>query len=280
MSLNFSPILHRQLPPEPWVEGDKIPWNEPGFSQRMLREHLAQDHDHASRRQTVIERHVHWIHHHLLAGKPGRILDLGCGPGLYLNRLAELGHPGMGIDFSPASIEYARQTSGSLPVEYHLGDLRAVDFGAGYDLVMFIFGELNVFRPDHARALLEKSLAALVPGGQLLLEVSSFDSLRQSAGAPSWYSSRQGLFSARPHIVLSESFWDEILHTVTDRYFTIDAETGSVSRVAATAQAYTDVEYRALLEGVGFCEVQFHTDLAGEPVERGDFFPITALKRR
>ena len=26
--------------PEPWDEGDNIPWNEPGFSRRMLREHL------------------------------------------------------------------------------------------------------------------------------------------------------------------------------------------------------------------------------------------------
>ena len=29
-------IIHRALPPVPWTEGEKIPWNEPGFSHRML----------------------------------------------------------------------------------------------------------------------------------------------------------------------------------------------------------------------------------------------------
>ena len=32
-------LLGRALPPEPWQEGDNIPWHEPGFSARMLREH-------------------------------------------------------------------------------------------------------------------------------------------------------------------------------------------------------------------------------------------------
>ena len=37
-----------------------------------------------------------------------RVLDLGCGPGLYTTRLAKLGHTCVGIDFSPASIAYAK----------------------------------------------------------------------------------------------------------------------------------------------------------------------------
>lgn len=33
----------------------KIPWDEPAFSQRMLENHLSQDHDWASRRLTVLD---------------------------------------------------------------------------------------------------------------------------------------------------------------------------------------------------------------------------------
>ena len=47
--------------PEPWSEGEKIPWDEPGFSKRMLEEHLSQEHDAASRRFEIIDRHVDWI---------------------------------------------------------------------------------------------------------------------------------------------------------------------------------------------------------------------------
>ena len=48
--MNLSELVARfGLAPEPWVEGRTIPWDDPGFSQRMLREHLSQQHDGASR---------------------------------------------------------------------------------------------------------------------------------------------------------------------------------------------------------------------------------------
>lgn len=61
----------------------KIPWNDPAFSARMLAEHLSQAHELASRRTETIARQVAWIHDALLGGRPSRVLDLGCGPGLY-----------------------------------------------------------------------------------------------------------------------------------------------------------------------------------------------------
>lgn len=60
-------------------EERKIPWDEPAFSQRMLENHLSQEHDWASRRLAVIEQQVAWLAGQLPAG--ARILDLGCGPG-------------------------------------------------------------------------------------------------------------------------------------------------------------------------------------------------------
>ena len=60
--MELADIVARTPDPEPWSEGDKIPWNDPDFSERMLREHLSQDHDLASRRLEVIEAHVAWIH--------------------------------------------------------------------------------------------------------------------------------------------------------------------------------------------------------------------------
>ncbi len=90
----------------------------------------------------------------LLGSKPTSVLDLGCGPGLYSSRLARLGCSCTGIDFSPASIAYARLQAqeGGLACQYIEADLRTATFGAGFGLVLFIFGELNVFRPRrHAR---------------------------------------------------------------------------------------------------------------------------------
>ena len=102
-------LIARSPIPVPWEEGDNIPWHDPAFSERMLEEHLTQEHDAASRRTEDIEEHAHWIHECLMQEKPGKILDLACGPGLYANRLARFGHGVTGVDYSPASIRYARQ---------------------------------------------------------------------------------------------------------------------------------------------------------------------------
>lgn len=84
-------LITRRTPPVPWEEGENIPWHEPAFSERMLFEHLNQDHDLASRRLALIDAQVDWIHRNLLHERAAQVLDLACGPGLYLNRLAR--HP-------------------------------------------------------------------------------------------------------------------------------------------------------------------------------------------
>ena len=161
--MNISDILLRASPPVPWAEGDKIPWNDPDFSRRMLREHLSQAHDAASRRTIIVEEQVEWIHRQVLNNRSSRVLDLGCGPGLYSNRLAQRGHTCLGIDFSPASLEYAREVARTqqLDCDYHLANLRHAEYGTGYDLTMFIFGEFNPFRLEDAQHILHKAYAAL-----------------------------------------------------------------------------------------------------------------------
>ncbi|MCK5597305.1 MAG: SAM-dependent methyltransferase, partial [Candidatus Eisenbacteria sp.] len=88
--MKLTEIVQRAPVPVPWEEGGNIPWNEPSFSRRMLDQHLSQDHDRASRRSDVIDRHVEWIHGALLKSEHGRVLDLCCGPGFYTSRLAAL----------------------------------------------------------------------------------------------------------------------------------------------------------------------------------------------
>jgi len=281
--MHLTDIANRQPHPEPWSEGDNIPWNEPEFSERMLKEHLSQEHDAASRRFEIIDRHVDWIHTYLLGGQAAQILDMACGPGLYAVRLARLGHTLTGIDFSPASIRYARElaSAGNLACTFILGDLREVDFGQGFDLCMFIFGEFNVFSPENAARLLAKARHALTPGGLLLLEPHTFEAVQQIGQAPaSWSAHPSALFSSRPHLLLEESFWDPGIATATNRYYVIDAATGDVTRYAASYQAYTHEQYRRLLEEQGFGEVTFYPSLGGEAgSSAGGLMAVTGRKQ-
>jgi SAM-dependent methyltransferase len=280
--MNLIDIVHRQAVPAPYSEGEKIPWNEPGFSQRMLLEHLSQEHDAASRRFEIIDKHVNWINHFILSGQPTKILDLGCGPGLYTSRLSKLGHDCTGIDFSPASIEYANKCAHEekLGCSYTKQDVRRADFGHGYGLVMLIYGEFNAFRCSEARSILEKAHQALEVNGFLLLEAHTFATVRAIGDRPaSWDSAEKGLFSDRPHLCLSENFWEAEQYISIRRILIIDALTGEVKKYAESLQAYTTEQYQVLLEECGFRDILFYPSLLGENDQSQSDFTVIVCRK-
>jgi SAM-dependent methyltransferase len=185
---------------------------------------------------------------------------------LYATRLARLGHQCVGIDYSPASIAYAKQQAeaGKLACTYIQNDIRTADYGDRFGLVMLIYGEFNVFAPDDARRILRKAYAALEPGGAMLIEAHTADAIREiGRKQASWYACEQGLFSERPHICLMEHHWNAAAGAATQRYFIIEAAGSRVTHCAATYQSYTSEQYRAVLEESGFSGIKFVPTLTG-----------------
>jgi len=266
---DLSKILDRVVPPLPWDEGDNIPWDEPEFAERMLAEHLSQDHDLASRKTAKIVSHAKWIFEELLESNPGRVLDLACGPGLYTCALAGLGCKCVGVDFSPASIRHANESAAAkkLPCTHLLADVRDGGFGDGLDLVMMIYGQINVFEREKATAILSGMSRALKPEGTLLLEPQTHAHIR-GGGSPttSWYTAPSGLFSAEPHLVLQEGYWDEERSTRTERFFVVDA-VGRTDRHVLSSVAYQDDELQQMISAAGFEDIRSFPSLLGEPDE-------------
>ena len=263
--MNIMQLIKRSETPEPWGEGEKIPWNDSGFSERMLKHHLTQEHDLASRKFEIIDRHVDWIHSKL-GDKPSKILDLACGPGLYSNRLTKLGHSCRGIDFSPASIKYAREQAikEEVEIDYVLEDIRTADYGDNNDLVLFLYGEFNVFKPEDIKFVLKRAYNSLKEDGRFIVEPNRFETVKQVGTSPAtWYSSEEGLFSPKPHLCLMENFWDQEKHVATTRYFIIDAETYNVTLHASSMVAYTRENLGQILRTVGFRDIVFYESLSG-----------------
>lgn len=251
----FGIINRAPLRPED-VEGHKIPWDEPGFSARMLANHLSQEHDWASRRSAIIDRQVDCIEA-CLPDAPALVLDLGCGPGLYTSRLARHGHHCVGVDFSPAAIAYAREQAAlqnnEKHLEYILADIRQYRPERKFDAILVLFGELNVFNRQDAAAILKIAAEALKSEGKLFLEVHTFQEIKQQGlAAPNWQSFATGLFSAEPHLCLEENAWHEDSATAMTRYITIDAATAACREYLSGMCAYTDGGYVTLLEECGF----------------------------
>ena len=271
-------VVRRTSSPQPWAEGDNIPWNQPEFSVRMLREHLSQEHDLASRRSSIIDRHAEWLHEFALQEKPGRVLDLACGPGLYLHRLARRGHQCVGIDFSPASIAYARESAVSegLDAEFVEADLRDADFGRGFDLVTMLYGQFNVFRRPDALRILQCAHDALRPGGLIVVEPQTAEAIMgASQSSSSWTAAEAGLFSDKPHIVLHERFWNEALTCSTERWYVVDASSGEVTSQALTCEAYSRDQFLTAFGDAGFRDIDFRPGLPGN-LSDGALFVIVA----
>jgi SAM-dependent methyltransferase len=260
-----------------WDVAYKIPWNDPDFSRRMLTEHLSQEHDLASRKRDMIRTQVQWIHEHICKNTPAKLLDIGCGPGLYIEQFAALDYDCCGIDFSPASIEYAKSQLGD-KAKLIEGDIRSIEFGSGYDLAMMVFGEFNVFSPDECRMILKKIFEALSPVGKLLLEAHTFEAVERIGSTPnSWYKSGSGLmglFSDDPHICLIENNWCDKQQTALQQFHILDAD-GNVTSYRSTTKAWTIDQYRDLLKEACFTNVTIHSDW---PVHSQDLLLLEAGK--
>ena len=236
--------------PVPWQGVSKIPWHEADFSERMLAEHLDQSHDMASRRAEIIERQVTWLFERALGGTPGRVLDLGCGPGLYTAAFARRGCRCTGIDIGPASIDYAREHDPES--EYVLGDIRTTDLGSGFDLAIMMFGEFNTFSRPEGQDVLAAMRDAVFPGGSVALELQAEQQVRlRATGGPAWRAQSASVFSRQPHLVLEDHHWFEDDAVGVTRFFVVDPD-GSIAMYVDTAQAYFPHECVELLQSTGF----------------------------
>ncbi|MCP4422955.1 MAG: hypothetical protein GY803_00540, partial [Chloroflexi bacterium] len=92
-------IYNRPERPSPWTTGGNLPWDDPDFSRRMLREHLDQSHGAASRQDAERAAQVDWLWEKLGLQSGQHLFDVTCGPGLYAAAMARRGCRVTGVDF-------------------------------------------------------------------------------------------------------------------------------------------------------------------------------------
>ena len=107
------------------------------------------------------------------------VLDLACGHGRIVNRLAQRGAEVTGLDATAMFLEAARADMERLGVEvdYHFGDMRQLAWTDHFDAVISWFTSYGYFDDDQNRLVLEAARRVLRPGGRLLLDVSHRDGL-------------------------------------------------------------------------------------------------------
>jgi len=269
--------IYRRPQPLPLPEGaPNLPWDDPNFSERMLREHLDQSHGAASRRRSEILRQVDWLWDKLSLREGCRVLDLTCGPGLYAVELARRGCIVYGLDFSPASIRYARKLASDEGVAnrctFELRDVRTMNLPADhFDAALFLYGQLAVFTPDEAAELLRRCAHSLRPsatdsgqaGGRLAVELLDFERFDKT-DSTWWYTDHTGLWGDFPFLHLGERHWFCDQNLSLEQFHIINLETGELGEYTLADQAYPTQNVLAMMvHQAGFGHVDVHPAWGG-----------------
>ncbi|MCX6620154.1 MAG: class I SAM-dependent methyltransferase, partial [Acidobacteria bacterium] len=119
-------------------------------------------------RRFVLRDHIHFVSEAMRAveGPPGRVLDVGCGGGLFLRMLKEAGAEVAGLDFSADAAAIAWHHNG-VPVA--VGSLPRAPFAASSCSVITMFHVLeHLYDP---MTYLEAAHRLLKPDGRLVIQV-------------------------------------------------------------------------------------------------------------
>ncbi len=254
-------------------------WRDPYMSDHILRAHLDPATDDASRRRVTIERSARWIRSLLPSG--ARLLDLGCGPGLYCEAFADLGLRVTGVDYSAKAIGYARERAASrrAPIEYRLADYRSTDFVGAFDAVTMIYGGFGVLSNVDRDGILGAVRRALKPGGLFIFDVFTRRYIEDGRGG--WYlRGRDGFWSSRPHLLREQKFDYPGEDVHVDRYVVVEWR-GSVKVFNLWKHYYSAETIQGVLREAGFSVEGLYGDLTGaEASASGEWIGLVARPKR
>lgn len=276
-------IYRRADPPVAWDLDGNLPWNDPAFSERMLAEHLDQSHGAASRTHLERAEMVTWLWKALNLSAGDHILDFTCGPGLFAVDLALNECQVTGIDFSPASIAFARTLVEENNVhdkcEFIEQDVREVILPPNtYDAALFLYGQMAVFCREEAFALLTKIASSLKPGARLVIELLNQDRVNKKTSTW-WFTDDKGLWGDKPFLHLGERYWLAEEQISVERFYVIDLQTQNMLEVNLSDQTYAIPKLVDILNRAGFSRVDVYEDWDNVDLyDRGEWIFYVAQK--
>lgn len=264
--------------PEPFAPHDAPFWDDPHIAACMLAAHLDPGTDAASAPPDVVERRVTHLAGALGLGRGGRLVDLGCGPGLYAAAFARRGIAVIGVDLSAGSIEHARMTAaaGGLAIDYRVGDYTRDPLGGPFDAAVLVYLDFGVLDDRGRDALLDGVRGALRRGGRFALDVHAPTRPRPPDAMVVAQASEGGFWRPGPHLVVETAYrygrdLDLAQHAVVE-------PSGAVTVYRVWDRAYAPADLRRLLARHGLVVEEAWADLDGTPRTRSS--PVLAVLAR
>ena len=240
-------------------------WTDPYISKQLLEIHLNFTINLGSRKITAIENTLSWILKQV-PGKQLSVADLGCGPGLYTERLAERGYVVTGVDYSEHSIGYARKMAEKkgLDIDYCCTNYLELEMEENqFDLVLLIYTDFGVLLPHERARLLSFVYKVLKPGGIFIFDALNNREMDQKKVARSWGIYEKGFWTDKPYLALSDSFFYEEEQVVLYQHLVVD-ERDNVDVYRFWTHFFSDNDLEAILRRSHFSDCHFHTDVLAE----------------
>ena len=189
--------------PDPFQEGTLTLWSDSYIAKNVIKKHLDGTIDSGSRKASTIRKTVDWIRN----SNPNaeRILDVGCGPGLYAPLFEEYDLTYEGFDISPYQIEYAKRYNAlSSKSEFYVADFRSWVSKKKYDVVLLLYGIYSFYKRDERINFLKKIRKNLNEDGVVIVEVFTEQHYINRIDSTDWeYIEKNGFWCAAPYLELN-----------------------------------------------------------------------------
>ena len=146
---------------------------------------------------------MRWIGELAPAGVYRRLIDFGCGPGLYGERFARTGYEVTGVDLSWRSIAYAERSAREkgLDIRYLQKNYLQMDLGETFDFATMLYCDYGALSTVDRAALMNTVYNHLRPGGRFLLDVFTMVKYELFEEAQTWEVFENGGFwNGQPYI--------------------------------------------------------------------------------
>mgnify|MGYP001077502340 CR=1 FL=1 len=234
-------------------------WDDEHISKSMLAAHLDPDVDSASRKHEFMDKSVDWIAS-LLGKENGKILDLGCGPGLYAKRFADKGFSVTGVDFSKRSIAYARDNFGYERNEFIYQDYLTINYENEYNLAILIYFDFGVLSPENRVVLLKKIYSSLKWGGLFVVDACTPNHYKKFVDSMTLEYQEGGFWRPNPYINIKRtaSYPNQ---NYLEQYTIITAE--DVATYNIWNHGFEPEEFKKAMLDAGFSSVNLYEDAKG-----------------
>lgn len=241
-------------------------WEDDHISKGMLAAHLNPNLESATRKYAFVQQSVDWIDQITEFKSGQKLLDLGCGPGIYAELFVDQGFEVTGIDFSKRSIDYAEKSAkeNKKHISYFCQNYLDLDEQNAFDVITLIYCDFGVLSPENRMKLLHKIYSALKPGGYFIMDAFTEKYHEDFVEKQAVSYVDGGYWSEAAYVCIQRNLRDEETKTFLEAYHIITEN--KINCYYIWNHSFDEAGIREVLMANAFMDIDFYSDVTGQSV--------------